>query len=194
MNKKKTLGLFFLLSIITMVIIGYYAYPHEKSEPMTFSFEENWPIGSYEVEYGHGIPLLDFSYNGFDYTTNPEGNDFLVEPKKASLEKIIDTVRNKEVDNYQNFFKKGNKVYSLYVVIVNKEVYYSVQEIYEEYAFYNLDIESDQDTVKVFQHPDMILFLLVLIVISLILSACTTLVIRDGIIPYLKERRKNKLN
>ena len=177
-----------------MVIIGYYAYPHEKSEPMTFSFEENWPIGSYEVEYGHGIPLLDFSYNGFDYTTNPKGNDFLVEPKKASLEKIIDTVRNKEVDNYQNFFKKGNKVYSLYVVIVNKEVYYSVQEIYEEYAFYNLDIESDQDTVKVFQHPDMILFLLVLIVISLILSACTTLVIRDGIIPYLKERRKNKLN
>ena len=177
-----------------MAIIGYYAYPHEKSEPMTFSFEENWPIGSYEVEYGHGIPLLDFSYNGFDYTTNPKGNDFLVEPKKASLEKIIDTVKNKEVDNYQNFFKKGNKVYSLYVVIVNKEVYYSVQEIYEEYAFYNLDIESDQDTVKVFHHPDMILFLLVLIVISLILSACTTLVIRDGIIPCLKERRKNKLN
>ncbi|MCK5084029.1 MAG: hypothetical protein KAQ64_00025 [Candidatus Pacebacteria bacterium] len=89
------------------------------------------------------MPLLDFSYNGFNYTTNPKRNDFLVEPTKASLEKIIDTARNKEVENYQNFFKKGNKVYSLYVVIVDKEVYYSVQDIYEEHAFYNLDIESD---------------------------------------------------
>ena len=193
MNKKRTLGtlgLFVLLSIITMVIIGYCAYPYEKSEPMVFSFEENWPIGSYEIGYDQGTPLLNFSYNGFNYTTNPERNDFLVEPKKASLEKIIDTARDKEVENYQNFFKKGDMVYSLYVVIVDKEVYYSAQKIYEEYAFYNLDIESNQDTIKVFQYPDMTFFLIVLIVVSLFLSGCTTLVIRDGIIPYLNKRKK----
>lgn len=177
---KKPLILFALLFALTAITIGYFVYPEEK-EPVTLDFEEGWSIGSYEIEHRGGIPLIEFSYDGFNYTTNlasSQEDSLPKEPIKWSLEKIKLVSANKSVENFQNSFVIQRKVYVLYATVINGEVYYSMPRVYVEQESYGVvsNITND-DMIKISFYPSWVDFWFVLIAGSLIISFAITAII-----------------
>ncbi len=189
MNNKGMTILFVVIFAITAIIIGYSFYPSEK-EPTTLNFEKNWMVGSYEVGCENSLPLLEFNYNGFNYTTNPvnQKTDSLPKiPLRCSLETITTLAANKEVESFQNLFARQNRVYALYAIVTNGEVYYSTQRIYEGQDQYNVNFDIlDHDMIKISHHPDWISFWFVSIIGSLMISAVCTLFIAA----YYKEKKQ----
>ena len=187
---KKPLILFALLFALTAITIGYFIYPEEK-EPVTLDFEEGWSIGSYEIEHRGGIPLIEFSYGGFNYTTNlasSQEDSLPKEPIKWSLEKIKLVSANKSVENFQNSFVIQSRVYVLYATVINGEVYYSMPSAYMEQESYAVVSNiTDDDMIKISFYPNWVDFWFILIAGSLTISFVVT-----AIITLRYEQRKKK--
>ena len=188
MNKRITI-LFVVILAITATIIGCSIYPYEK-EPTTLNFEKNWVIGSHDVKYKNSVPLLEFNYNGFNYTTDPASQKIDSLPKipiKCSFETMTTLTANREVESFQNLFVEQNRVYALYAIVVNGEVYYSTQRIYKEQDRYDISFDIlDHDMIKISHHPSWGKFWFVSIIGSLIISAVCTLFITV----YYKEKKQ----
>ena len=191
---KKTLTVFVLLFILLFALIatmiGYFIYPEEK-EPIILDFKKDWTAGSYEIDYQNGIPSLEFSYNGFNYTTNSANSQEDSLPKKPvewSLEKIELISANKSVERLQNSFVIRNSVYVLYAIVVNGEVYYSMPRVYTEQESYILVVDIDHDMIKISFYPNWINFWFISILGSLLIS----FVLTATAVSYYEKKQKGQ--
>lgn len=156
-----------VLIVAIMVLVGtllvghYYDWPHSK-EPITMGFDEEWRMGSSELEVGtvggscRIIPLLDFEYNGVNYTTYGDAG---LPANPVFLDKKDVLISADGGRNFQKFYTKkdGDTIYTLYAVVKDNNVYYVTEELYSE-DHYRFTLEQKGDKATISYHPDVLSF------------------------------------
>jgi hypothetical protein len=190
---KTTLIAAVIMAVIVFIgtfIAGYYyEWPHFK-EPVVMGFDEEWKIGS-DIEVGvvkgscRTIPILDFEYNGINYTTYgntglPANLVFL--DKKSAL-----TSANSE-RTFQKFYANSDNdtIYALYAVMEGNNVYYTTEKLYSK-VYYEFTLEQKENKVIISHHPNILSF----IINWFLLSAATGVITFN---PSMDKPRQKSLN
>lgn len=190
MNRMLTVIVVFVAVFFVVFMIGYhYHYPEDDKESI-FIKTGGWPteIRHMEVEMScnrvHPVLVLknsftpvefDFEFN--DWTTDINHDGFFVKPMwvdKKTITEIAVAENNKRV---QRFFVGDIRVFVMYIVLLNDEVYYTIEEVCTRPGFfYGMSAENvdSMSMVVIHRHPDITAFYVILVVISGIIAAIFT--------------------
>jgi len=179
-----------LLLVMVVVFIGTFVagsvhyWPHPK-EPVIVELDGQWPVGSYDFEVVNKIPLLNFSYEGVNYTTYNGGNGWFAKPIKVSPEKMKENVDGEtNGTTFQKFLLGGGFVSDnpdtlsvMRVVVIGNNVRYSLEEVYSASCYrYELSFEREGNQVIVSHRPTVYSFLIGWACVSLVVGIIGTIV------------------
>jgi len=140
----------FVVALFAVFGVGVFCFYPVSQELVVVELDKNWSVGSFDIELGihdgKTIPLLKLEYEGDNYSTNFSSSELPVDPKSASLKAMIESAeKDDSAKTFQKFFlAKADKVYVLYVLVKNKDVYYTVERVYCDSSWLHQLSLSDQ--------------------------------------------------
>ena len=159
MNDKTEIVVFVAAFFAVFGIGFFYLYPVSQ-EPVVVELDRNWPVGSFDVELGsHNgktIPLLKLEHEGVNYSTGFSSSELPVDSKDASLRAMIEFAeKDNSAKTFQKFFlAQGDKVYVLYVLVKNKDVYYTMEEVHSDSSWlHQLNLGDQEEKVTIYHNP-----------------------------------------
>lgn len=176
MNQKTAVILF---GIVFSVVfgMGFFYFSSASQEPIIVEFNKDWPVGS-DIEVGMSggkiIPLLVFEHKGDNYSTTGSGGLPADLKNAVPLEEMIKSAKDDlSAKTFQKFFIGGNDgnnyVCVMYVLLKDKDVYYTTEQIYSK-EFCILSLEEQEGKTAIHHYSDTGVFCVVWGVLSLIIS------------------------
>lgn len=181
MNKKIKLA----ISIVTVLFIAsaswYMSYPEQK-EPVEVGFSNAWPVEKADIgikiqdELVEGIPVINFEYNNRNYTTLREGEGLTIEPKEESFNDLLKYVENGSISQ-AHATAPGSKVYAVYVLIDNKQAYFSTEKLIDvDHICHGITLEKKNKDKTIVCFDQKILFTIIATILFTIIGFLIVLV------------------
>ena len=141
----------------------YMTYPEQK-ESIEVGFTDAWPIEKTDTnieiqnELVEGVPVINFKYNNRSYTTLEGEEGLTVNPKKESFNDLLKYVENGNISQ-THATVSGGRVYSVYVLIDNKQAYFSTEKLIDvDSCYYGVTLEKKDEAKTIVCFNQRIVF------------------------------------
>ena len=176
LNKKIKIVISVVIVLIVASMTWYLSYPEEK-ESVEVGFADAWPVEAADAnikiqdELKEGIPVVKFKYNNRNYTTAVGEEGLTVEPRKEAFEDILEYIESGNTSQIHATMI-GGKIYAVYVLIDNGQVYFSTEELINvDSSNYLVTLEKkDENRTIVHFKQGMALTLMLTVLITIITS------------------------
>ncbi len=132
-------------TIIIMVVAAlaiYAIFPKNSYSLEVNGFDEKWQMGSDKIDKVetavNSYPLIDFQFNGANYSTRTDGDFLPVDAKYVKFEVLAANLNGGKV--FQKAFPENNFV--IYALATPYKVFYTAKEIAPRIGFYSSKIEE----------------------------------------------------
>ena len=166
MNKRIKLALSIVIVLSIALASWYISYPEQK-EPVEVGFSNAWPVEKADIgikiqdKLVKGIPVISFEYNNRNYITLEEGKGLTVEPKEESFNDLLKYVENGSISQAHATTPNG-KVYAIYVLIDNKQAYFSTEELIDiDHICYGITLEKKNEDKTIVCFNQKIVFTII---------------------------------
>lgn len=166
MNKRIKLALSIVIVLSITLASWYISYPEQK-EPVEVGFSNAWPVEKADIgikiqdKLVKGIPVISFEYNNRNYITLEEGEGLTVEPKEESFNDLLKYVENGSISQAHASTPNG-KVYAVYVLIDNKQAYFSTEELIDiDHICYGITLEKKNEDKTIVCFNQRIVFTII---------------------------------
>lgn len=172
MNRKNLSTLVVIVILAIIAALAWMYWPLDK-DPVEIGFDQNWKMGSSNMEVikayhepcffcntGGVAPLINFELDGVNYTTSrQETSRQFIRPLQVPKNELFENVSHNS-KKYQNFFvamkpwalSPNSFIAAVYVVVDGKNVYYSVDEVYDPGWAYELSLKPENSGKSVVGH------------------------------------------
>ena len=181
MNKRIKLTISIVIVLSIALTSWYISYPEQK-EPVEVGFSNAWPVEKADIgikiqdKLVEGIPVISFEHNNRNYTTLEEGEGLTIEPKEESFNDLLKYVENGSISQAHATTPNG-KVYAVYVLIDNKQAYFSTEELIDiDHICYGITLEKKNETKTVVCFHQKIVFTIISTILFTIIGFIIVLV------------------
>jgi len=175
LNKKIIPKLVVVVLLAVTIALAWMYWPAYK-DPVEVSYDQNWKMGSDNMEvikayhepclfcYSAGgvAPSINFEFDGTKYTTShTETGRFFVKPVEVPKNVLFFYENEKGFKTtYQSFFvamkpwglTPNSYIAAVYAVLDGKDVYYSVDEVYNPGWAYELSLKPLNSEKSIAEH------------------------------------------
>lgn len=172
MNKKNLPTLVVIVLLAIVAALAWMYWPADK-DPVEIGFDQNWKIGSNNMEVikayhepclfcntGGVAPSINFEFEGTKYSTSrKETGRLFVRPAEVPKDALFSNAKNSS-KTYQSFFvamkpwglSPNSYIAAVYVILDGKDVYYSVDEVYDPGWAYELFLKPENSGKIMAEH------------------------------------------
>ena len=174
-KESKIMSLIIVAVFVGTLITGNTYYKPHFVEPVTLGFDEEWKIGS-DIEIGTAeesqkiIPLLNFEYNGTNYTTYGDNGlpaNLILTDKSALIGAGNErTFQGLYIEEVFSFTSNDDIICALYAIVEDNKVYYAKEDLYSR-SYHKFTLEQEENKAVVNHHPNTSSFFLIWLMYSI---------------------------
>jgi hypothetical protein len=181
--------------LAALAVAAWMYWPEDKGS-VEVSFDENWKMGSSEMEVirayhdpclfcaprDGAAPSINFIYDGVNYSTSrKETSRIFVKPEQVPKDALYANIKNSS-QLYQGLFVAARPmdmypnsvIAAIYVMVDGKNVYYFIEEVYDPGWAYELSLKPDNSGKTIVEHSlkllSMMMYSLTFLLVGFVLS------------------------